>query len=69
MTPGRILKEPDEMIDGLASFPLERIRAAREEAFRTKRGIVEVLEQQAGLPQPVFVSTLATTFNYLCLSK
>jgi general secretion pathway protein E len=69
MTPGRMLKEPDEMIDGLASFPLERIRAAREEAFRTKRGIVEVLEQQAGLPQPVFISTLAVTFNYLCLSK
>ena len=69
MTPGRMLKEPDEMIDGLASFPLERIRAAREEAFRTKRGIVEVLEQQAGLPQPLFISTLAVTFNYLCLSK
>lgn len=61
-------KAADEVIEALASFHVEQIRSAREEALRTSRNIVEVLEARSGLPRPLFVSTLAVTFNYLSLS-
>ena len=68
MKPVALAKVADEMIEGLASFPLDRIRKAREESLRTGAALVDVLERHADLPRPIFLSTLAVTFNYLSLS-
>ena len=68
MKPVVLAKVADEMIEGLASFPLDRIRKAREESSRTGAVLVDVLERHADLPRPLFLSTLAVTFNYLSLS-
>ena len=68
MKPVALAKVAEEMIEGLASFPLDRIRKAREESSRTGAVLVDVLERHADLPRPLFLSTLAVTFNYLSLS-
>ncbi len=68
MKPVSPAKVADEMIEGLASFPLDRIRKAREESLRTGVASVDVLERHVDLPRPVFVSMLAVTFNYLSMS-
>jgi len=68
MTPRDTAQAADDVIEGLAGFPVKRVHLAREEALRTGRHIVEVLDQQSDLPRASFVSMLAVTFNYLSLS-
>ena len=46
----------------------EQIRAARAEALRTRRRVVEVLEEQLGFPQEKFLAALAATFFYPVVS-
>ena len=41
----------------------EQIRAARAEALRTRRRVVEVLEEQLGFPQEKFLAALAATVS------
>jgi general secretion pathway protein E len=57
---------PEEV--GLVAVPgTAQIRAAREEARRRGRRLLEVLEEQSGLPPSAFVVGLAQAFHYPAL--
>ena len=56
-----------EMADA-RKIPNDILQSARAEAVRTRRRMVEVLEEKLGMPPPAFTASLGFTLHYPVLS-